>query len=269
MEEGNPRQKSVQFGLFLYGGERREFVTGGVALTLRCLLQPTVVPSELDRLLPPYTQREEKGLSLRKDDRRECVTVRPTGTRGFSEGSGGAVVRDRFVAPDNGKKLLLRGLVASGLPLATALALAPAVTTATARESATLLARLLLWLAAALLARLLLRLVPALLARLLLRLAPALLARLLLRLVPALLARLLLRLVPALLARLLLRLAATLPFGLRLAGTLLARLLLTAVFASGMSHASSFKFAICGRVCHKSYRLRLTKSNASDISNVA
>ncbi|MDQ6876282.1 MAG: hypothetical protein M3082_01025, partial [Candidatus Dormibacteraeota bacterium] len=112
------------------------------------------------------------------------------------------------------KKSLLGGLLASGLPLATAglptaaglaaaLALAPADTTTTARESATLLARLLLWLAAALLARLLLRLAAALLARLLLRLAPAL------------------------------------PFWLRLAGTLLAGLLLTAVFSSGMSHASS------------------------------
>jgi hypothetical protein len=195
-----------------------------------------------DGLLPPYS-----------------VTVRPTGTRGFFEGSGGAVVRtaDRFVAPDNGKKSLLGGLVASGLPLATAaglptaaglaaaLALAPAVTTTTARESATLLARLLLWLAAALLARWLLRLVAALLARWLLRLVAALLARWLLRLAPAL------------------------PFWLRLAGTLLAGLLLTAVFASGMSHASSFKFAICYRVCHKPYRLRLTKSNVSDISNVA
>jgi hypothetical protein len=119
--------------------------------------------------------------------------------------------------------------------LAAALALAPAVTTTTARESATLLARLLLWLAAALLARWLLRLVAALLARWLLRLVAALLARWL----------------------------------LRLAGTLLAGLLLTAVFASGMSHASSFKFAICRRVCHKPYRLRLTKSNVSDISNVA
>jgi hypothetical protein len=199
-----------------------------------------------DGLLPPYS-----------------VTVRPTGTRGFSEGSGGAVVRDRFVAPDNGKKSLLGGLVASGLPLAAAaglaaaLALAPAVTTTTARESATLLARLLLWLAAALLARWLLRLVAALLARWLLRLVAALLARWLLRLVAALLARWLLRLAPSL------------PFGLRLAGTLLAGLLLTAVFASGMSHASSFKFAICRRVCHKPYRLRLTKSNVSDISNVA
>jgi hypothetical protein len=187
-----------------------------------------------DGLLPPYS-----------------VTVRPTGTRGFSEGSGGAVVRDRFVAPDNGKKSLLGGLVASGLPLAAAaglaaaLALAPAVTTTTARESAALLAR---WL---------------------LRLVAALLARWLLRLVAALLARWLLRLVAALLARWLLRLAPALPFGLRLAGTLLAGLLLTAVFASGMSHASSFKFAICRRVCHKPYRLRLTKSNVSDISNVA
>jgi hypothetical protein len=101
--------------------------------------------------------------------------------------------------------------------LAAALALAPAVTTTTARESATLLARLLLWLAAALLARWLLRLVAALLARWLLRLVAALLARLLLRLAPAL------------------------PLWLRLAGTLLAGLLLTPVFASVMSHASSFQ----------------------------
>ena len=157
-----------------------------------------------------------KGRLFGRTTVRECATVRSTGTRGFSEGSGGAVVRTATVsvAPDNGKKSLLGGLVASGLPLATAaglptaaglaaaLALAPAVTT-TARESATLLARLLLWLAAALLARLLLRLAPAL--------------------------------------PFWLRLAATLPFGLRLAGTLLAGLLLTAVFASGMSHASSFQ----------------------------
>jgi len=91
------------------------------------------------------------------------------------------------LGPDNGKKSLLGGLVASGLPLAAAaglaaaLALAPAVTTTTARESATLLARLLL------------------------------------------------------------RLAAALPLWLRLAGTLLAGLLLTPVFASVMSHASSFQ----------------------------
>jgi len=56
-----------------------------------------------------------------------------------------------------------------------------------------------------------------------------------------LLARLLLLLAAALLARLLLRLAPALPLWLRLAGTLLAGLLLTAVFASGMSHASSFR----------------------------
>jgi hypothetical protein len=121
------------------------------------------------------------------------VTVRSTGTRGLSEGSGGAVVRTATVsvAPDNGKKSLLSGLVASGLPLAAAAGLP------TAGLAATLLAWLLLRLAATLLAWLLLRLAPAL------------------------------------------------PLWLRLAGTLLAGLLLTPVFASVMSHVSSFQIRIC------------------------
>jgi hypothetical protein len=62
---------------------------------------------------------------------------------------------------------------------------------------------------------------------------------LLLRLAPAL--PLWLRLAATLLARLLLRLAPALPLWLRLAGTLLAGLFLTPVFASVMSHASSFQ----------------------------
>jgi hypothetical protein len=70
-------------------------------------------------------------------------------------------------------------------------------------------------------------------------LAATLLAWLLLRLAPAL--PLWLRLAATLLARLLLRLAPALPLWLRLAGTLLAGLLLTPVFASVMSHVSSFQ----------------------------
>jgi hypothetical protein len=90
---------------------------------------------------------------------------------------------------------------------------------------------------------------------------------LLLRLAPAL--PLWLRLAATLLARLLLRLAPALPLWLRLAGTLLAGLLLTPVFASVMSHASSFQIRDLPSVYRKPYRLRLIKSTASDISNVA
>jgi hypothetical protein len=74
-------------------------VTGGVALTLRGLLQPTVVTSELDRLLAPYTPVEPAAVFCETTAAWQDKLLRHWKRFGLGLGLGGRTREHRHVEP--------------------------------------------------------------------------------------------------------------------------------------------------------------------------